>query len=103
MQHQAPPQAQILQIVAGYWLSRAVYLAARLKLADAVADGPATLLAIATATGTRIDRLRRLMRALTAHGFFHDAGDGTFRQTVGSAAFGPGGQHASDCRGGTRA
>jgi hypothetical protein len=35
MEHQAPPQSAVMHIIAGYWLSRAVYLAARLKLADA--------------------------------------------------------------------
>jgi len=84
--HETPPQAQILHIIAGYWLSRAVYLAARLKLADSVGDGPTKLLAIATATGTKPDSLRRLMRALTAHGFFQDAGNETFGQTSLSEA-----------------
>jgi len=41
-----------MHVVAGYWLSRAVYLAARLKLADAV-GARATLDALAAATGTR--------------------------------------------------
>lgn len=38
MQHQVPPQAAILQVIAGYWLSCADYAAARLKLADKVQD-----------------------------------------------------------------
>jgi hypothetical protein len=81
MQHSLPPQAEIFHIIGGYWLSRAVYLAARLKLADAVGDQPASLAAIADVTGTRPDRLRRLMRALAAHGFFQDCGNETFSQT----------------------
>lgn len=82
MQHQAPPpQAEIFHIIGGYWLSRAVYLAARLKLADAVGDQPTSLSAIARATKTRPENLRRLMRALAAHGFFQDAGNETFSQT----------------------
>ena len=81
MQHQAPPQAEIFHIIGGYWLSRAVYLAARLKLADAVGDRPTSLSAIARTTGTRPENLRRLMRALAAHGFFQDEGNETFCQT----------------------
>ena len=81
MQHEAPPQAEIFHIIGGYWLSRAVYLAARLKLADAVGDRPTSLSAIARATGTRPENLRRLMRALAAHGFFQDEGNETFCQT----------------------
>jgi SAM-dependent methyltransferase len=81
MQHQAPPQAEIFHIIGGYWLSRAIFLAARLKLADAVGDRPASLSVIARATGTRPENLRRLMRALAAHGFFQDTGNETFCQT----------------------
>jgi SAM-dependent methyltransferase len=79
--HDAPPQAQILDIIGGYWLSRAVYLAARLKLADAVGDGGASLDAVAAVTGTQPAALRRLMRALTAHGFFAEAPEDRFTQT----------------------
>jgi len=81
MQHEAPPQAEIFHIIGGYWLSRAVYLAARLKLADAVGDRPTSLSMIARTTGTRPENLRRLMRALAAHGFFQDEGNETFCQT----------------------
>jgi hypothetical protein len=58
-----------------------VYLAARLKLADAVGDQPASLSTIAGVTGTRPKRLHRLMRALAAHGFFQDLGNETFSHT----------------------
>jgi SAM-dependent methyltransferase len=81
MQHSVPPQAEILHIIGGYWLSRALYLAARLKLADAVGDQPTSLSAIAGGTGTRPKQLGRLMRALAAHGFFQDAGNEMFVQT----------------------
>jgi hypothetical protein len=81
MEHQAPPQSAVMHIIAGYWLSRAVYLGARLKLADAVGEKGATLEALASATGTRADRLQRLLRALASHGFFRQQPDGTFVQT----------------------
>jgi O-methyltransferase/methyltransferase family protein len=85
MQHQVPPQAAILHVIAGYWLSRVVYLAARLKLADAV-DERASLTDLARVTGTRPDALRRLMRALTSHGYFHEEEHDTFVQTALSEA-----------------
>jgi hypothetical protein len=78
---QAPPQSAIMQIIADYWRSRAVYLAARLKLADVVGDSRPALTDIAAATGTRPEALRRLLRALTAHGIFREENDGTFAQT----------------------
>jgi len=75
-----PPQAEIFHIIGGYWLSRAVYLAARLKIADAVGDGGATLESVAAATATRPEALRRLLRALTAHRIFRESG-GRYSQT----------------------
>jgi hypothetical protein len=81
MQHQVPPQSAVMHIIAGYWLSRTVYLAAKLKLADAVGDNGATLPDIATKTGTRPAELVRLMRALASHGFFKREADGRFVQT----------------------
>jgi hypothetical protein len=81
MQHNVPPQTAVMHIIAGYWLSRSVYLAARLKLADAIGDGTVSLLDIAAKTGTKPTALRRLMRALTSHGFFLEREDGCFSQT----------------------
>jgi hypothetical protein len=78
---QVPPQAAIMHIIADYWLSRAVYLAARLKLADVIGNRRPALGAVAAATGTRPEALRRLLRALTAHGIFREEDDGTFSQT----------------------
>jgi SAM-dependent methyltransferase len=40
-----------------------------------------TLAALAAATGTRPEALRRLLRALAAHGIFREEEDGTFAQT----------------------
>jgi SAM-dependent methyltransferase len=64
---------------------RAVYLAARLELADTVGQR-ATLADIARTTGTRPDAMRRLMRALTSHGYFSQVGQDTYVQTPLSEA-----------------
>jgi hypothetical protein len=80
-EHAHPPQAEIFHIIGGYWLSRAVYLAAKLKIADAVGDGKADIPTIAAATGTRPEGLRRLLRALCAHGILKEEADGSFVQT----------------------
>lgn len=81
MEHQIPPQTAIMHIIAGYWLSRTVYLAARLKLADAIGDGERALPELAATTATNPAALRRLMRALTAHGFFLEREDGRYAQS----------------------
>lgn len=81
MQTQIPPQSAVMHIIAGYWLSRTVYLAAKLKLADAVGDEGGSLDDIAAKSGTRAAELARLMRALASHGFFKREADGRFVQT----------------------
>lgn len=59
----------------GLWLSRAVWLAARLRVADAVGAGPSSTADIARASATHLDSLERLMRALTAEGLFRRDGE----------------------------
>ena len=59
-----------LRLLAGFRLSRAVWLAARLRLADLAGDGPATVRELAAASETDPDALERLLRALAAFGVF---------------------------------
>src|SRR6185503_6924881 len=63
-----PPHAQVIQMATGYWVSRIVYAAAKLDLADRLADGPKSAADLAAATGTDASALHRLMRALAALG-----------------------------------
>ena len=81
-----PPQAALLQVIEGYWLSRVVWLAARLKLADIVGDRTASLADLARATGKNPVPLGRLLRALTANGIFREDASGAFSQTPMSTA-----------------
>jgi len=77
----APPEnpiETILRIGAGLWQSRALWAAARLRVADAIGDAPETVEEIAVRTGTRPDMLRRLLNALAAIGFFACEADGRF-------------------------
>jgi hypothetical protein len=63
-----PPHAQIIQMATGYWVSRIVYAAAKLDLADRLAAGPRSADELADATGTHAPSLYRLMRALAGLG-----------------------------------
>ncbi len=72
------PVQTIFQLASGLWVSRALWAAARLKLADMVGDEPMTLDALAEASGTRADMLGRLMNALTSFGIFARTADGRF-------------------------
>jgi hypothetical protein len=62
----------------GYQLSQALYVAAELGVADALAAGPLDARALASAVGARADELARVVRALVAHGVFEQAADGRF-------------------------
>jgi SAM-dependent methyltransferase len=65
------PQPPALFLMAtGYWLSQAIYVAAKLGLADLLTDGPKSCSALAVATGADRQSLFRLMRALSSAGVF---------------------------------
>jgi SAM-dependent methyltransferase len=54
------------------WLSAAVYSAARLRIADHLADGEHSVDELAELTGTHAESLYRLMRALAGAGYFRE-------------------------------
>jgi SAM-dependent methyltransferase len=58
------------QMITGYWVSQALYVAAKLGLADLLADGPRTADDLARATATQARALYRLLRALASVGVF---------------------------------
>jgi hypothetical protein len=60
----------LFQMATGYWLSQAVYVAAKLGLADLMRDGPRSCQELAAVTGTDSQCLFRLMRALSAARIF---------------------------------
>src|SRR6266542_5604697 len=64
------PQEQMSRMLTAYWVSQALYAAAKLKLADLLKDGPRTSDELAGATGTHAPSLYRLLRALASVGVF---------------------------------
>jgi O-methyltransferase domain/Dimerisation domain len=78
------PQDFRLPLLTGFWLSRAVWLAARLRLADVVGSGPTSAEEIARATETDPDSTARLMRALSAAGLFRADEEGRYGPTPSS-------------------
>src|SRR5215467_15350489 len=64
----APPV--LFQMATGYWVSQAIYVAAKLGIADLLKDGTQSCFALATATGADAASLFRLMRALASVGVF---------------------------------
>jgi hypothetical protein len=58
----------VFQMATGYWMSQAVYVAARLGIADLLAESPKSCEEIARETGADSGSLFRLMRALVTLG-----------------------------------
>lgn len=75
------PRQQMGRMLTGYWVSQALHVAARLKLADLVADEPKTADELATSTQTHAPSLYRLLRALASLGVFAEGGQGRFGLT----------------------
>jgi hypothetical protein len=67
--------------MAGYWHTQAIYVAAKLRLADLLRDSPRTAAELAQATGTNTRSLYRLLRALAGVGIFAEDEQHCFRLT----------------------
>jgi ubiquinone/menaquinone biosynthesis C-methylase UbiE len=76
-----PPDAQLLQLLSGAFVSQAVYVAAKLGLADLLADGPQNVKYLAEKTEMDERSLYRLLRSLASVGAFTEAAGGTFANT----------------------
>jgi hypothetical protein len=71
---------------ARYQLSQALYVAAKLGVADVLASGPLAANAIAEAVEACAPQLRRVLRALVAAGLFIELDDGRFALNDAAAA-----------------
>src|SRR5690349_22274563 len=79
------PTARLLGLAAGFGIFQAVYVAAKLGLADALVGGQMSVDAIAAKTGAQPRALYRLLRALASVGVFAEEGRDIFRHTANSA------------------
>lgn len=80
-QVELPPHVQLMQMVSGYWISKIIYAAAKIGLADHLANGPKTADELAGPTGTHAQSLHRLMRTLGGLGVLTSADDRTYSLT----------------------
>lgn len=71
----------MLQIISGFWISRAVYVIAKLGIPDLLKSGPKTAAELSSATGTHAPSLFRILRALVSVGVLSSTEDGGFAQT----------------------
>jgi SAM-dependent methyltransferase len=65
----------------GHYISHALYVAAKLGIADLLADGPRPYAELAQATGTHEASLHRLLRLLASAGVLVETNAGTFSLT----------------------
>lgn len=72
-----PPSAAMLNLINGFQVARALYIAARLRLADVVNDGASDCTALAALTQTDAPSLYRVMRVLVSAGVFEMDAQGT--------------------------
>jgi DNA-binding IclR family transcriptional regulator len=81
-----PPHAQIIQMATAYWVSQLVVIAANVRLADHLADGPRSAGDLAGVTGTNPRALHRFMRTPASLGILtQDGGDRFALTTLGAA------------------
>ena len=76
-----PPSAAMLRMISGFRVARAIYIAAKLGLADLLKDEPKENGELALATGTHAPSLYRVMRALASVGIFAEDEQGRFTLT----------------------
>jgi len=72
---------KLLQMMTGYWVTQAVYVAAKLGIADLLSDGPVSCDELASKTSTHARSLRRTLRALASVGVFSEVAPGQFALT----------------------
>lgn len=68
----------LFQMATGFWLSQAIYVAAKLGIADLLKDGPQSCVALTASTHSDTPSLYRLMRTLSSVGIFKQLNDGRF-------------------------
>jgi hypothetical protein len=76
-----PSEAVLGQIVMGAFASQAVYVAAKLGIADLLKDNPRPVAELAAETGTNANALYRVLRALASIGVFTETESKTFALT----------------------
>ena len=78
---QLPPPMLLFQMATGFYLSRALYVAAKLGIADLLANGPRRFADLADESHTHAASLNRVLRLLASAGVFAEEADGHFALT----------------------
>ena len=76
-----PPHAQLVQMATAHWMSHILYVAAKLSLADHLAEGRKRIDELAAVTKTHPPSLRRFLRTLAHLGLVAEDGTAEFALT----------------------
>jgi hypothetical protein len=76
-----PPRTELTRLINMMWVQQAVYAAARLGVADALAGGPLSASDVARAVDAHPGAIHRLLRALVALRVVEYTDDGRFALT----------------------
>lgn len=80
-QPQPTPGGRMMQFIVGKWISKPIHVAAKLRIADMLADGAKRIEELAEMSETHAPSLYRLMRALACVGIFSETEDRCFGLT----------------------
>src|SRR5262245_30442636 len=78
---EVPPPMQLMQMLMGFMVTKAISSAAKLGIADQMAKGPKYYTDIAKAVKSEEKAIHRLLRALASVGVFAEPKPGTFALT----------------------
>ena len=79
--NELPPPAQLMKFIVGKWISKPIYIAAELGIADMLAEGSKSIEELAQASQSHAPSLYRMMRALASVGIFFETEDKRFELT----------------------
>ncbi len=85
-QNTAPPPVQLFEIATGFMKAQAIYVAAKLGIADLLKNGPKKVDELSSTSGVHSNSLYRLLRALASIGIFAEKSDGSFELTPMASA-----------------
>jgi len=79
--NELPPQAQLMKYIVGKWISKPIYVAAELGIADLLTEGSKSIEELAQASQSHAPSLYRMMRALASVGIFCETENKRFELT----------------------
>src|SRR5215207_4093995 len=77
----APSAQDMLGLISAFWMSQAVYVAAKLGIADLLQDGPKPTSVLAREAEAHEPSLYRVLRALASRGIFSEGTERRFALT----------------------